>query len=470
MILARLLAPEDFGLIAMVTALTGLIGQIRKAGLSTAIIQQREITRAQITTLFWISFGISIAATVVEVVLAPGIAWFYGEPRLLGIALALAAVGMFAGVSMQHRGLLRRQMRFGALSAIEILAAVLGLAAAIVAALLGAGYWALVYEQLAMAVVTTAGVWIACRWRPGRPRRNADVADMLSFGANLTGSNVFGYVARKLDDVLVGSFVGSASLGLYTRAYTLLDLPQGGTKTHPLTAISVSGLSRLQEHPERYRRFFRRALLPPVALGMPLVAFMFVAADELIFLFLGPQWDEAVPLFRLLAPAAFLGTFNVATRWAYLSCGRADRELRWSMFALVVQVIAMLIGIQWGVAGVAASVSVSALLLRYPSIWYCANVSLLESRDVLAAIWRPAVASLVAMVAAWMAAPKLPFQDQTVAILILLLAIYGVSYLLCWAILPGGTRSLREIASMLQELRTQRSGAEVSTTDGGEST
>ena len=119
-------------------------------------------THAQISNLFWISLSVSAGVTLLQGMMAPGIAWFYGEPRLVEIVLAFAAVGMFTGLTIQHRGLLRRQMRFGTLSAVDIAAAIAGVTAAVTAALLGAGYWALVLERFVAALVTTSGVWIAC--------------------------------------------------------------------------------------------------------------------------------------------------------------------------------------------------------------------------------------------------------------------------------------------------------------------
>ena len=131
----------------------------------------------------------------------------------------------------------------------------------------------------------------------------------------------------------------------------------------------------------------------------------------------------------------------------------------------------MLIGVQWGVIGVAASVSIAAVLLRYPSIWYCCNVSPLEQSDVLAVIWRPAAASLVAAGCVWGVIPMLPTQELPIVTLALELAIYAASYPLCWVILPGGARSLREIASLLQDVRSRgRSRPKSTSADGEEPT
>jgi PST family polysaccharide transporter len=203
-VLARLLTPADFGLIAMVTAVTGFVEMFKEAGLSMATIQRAEINHRQISTLFWINLGLSILLMFVVVGLAPAVAWFYGEPQLLWITIALGAMFPLGGLTIQHVALLRRQMRFGTLVSIDVTSNAVGIAAAITAAAFGARYWALVIMMAASGAANAALVWITCPWVPGLPKRGAGVRPMLAFGGNLTGFAFINYWARSADNVLIG--------------------------------------------------------------------------------------------------------------------------------------------------------------------------------------------------------------------------------------------------------------------------
>lgn len=208
-ILARLLTPQDYGLIGMVAVIIGFVSTFKDLGLSSATIQRAEINTLQISTLFWINVALSVGVMLVCFAIAPLVALFYREPRLRLIT-AVSGVGfLLGGLAVQHEALLRRQMRFVALAVTEVVALCAGLAMAIIMGRQGAGYWALVGSQLTIGLVYLAGMWMFCAWRPGRPSRNAGVRSMLAFGGNLTGFAVINYFARNLDNMLIGKFWGS---------------------------------------------------------------------------------------------------------------------------------------------------------------------------------------------------------------------------------------------------------------------
>lgn len=195
-ILARLLTPHDFGLVAMVTAVTGLLAMFKDAGLSMATVQQETVTHEQVSTLFWVNVALSLVLMLLVAALSPWIAAFYHEPKLQTITLAIAGMFIFDGLSVQHQALLRRQMQFGILAKIQIFSSVLGIAAAISAALMGAGYWALLIQTASAQSVSAALTWGYARWVPGRPQRGVGALAMLKFGGYLTGFNFVNYFAR----------------------------------------------------------------------------------------------------------------------------------------------------------------------------------------------------------------------------------------------------------------------------------
>jgi len=456
LVLARLLTPTDFGLVAMVLAVTGVVDTVRGTGLSTATVRWAQVEHRQVSTLFWVNAALSFGFALLAVLISPLLVWFYGEGRLLGITAAIALSQFIDGMSLQHQALLRRQMRFTALYAVRVLAAVASRTLSIGAALLGAGYWALVSHHLTMAVVTSAGSWIASGWRPGLPRPDASVRSMLSFGRRIAMTNVIRNVARYVHDVGIGKFAGTEALGFYSRAYTVLMLPI--EINQPVGLVATSGLSRLQDEPARYRAFFRKALLPPVAIGMPLVAFLLLEADAVILVFLGPQWNETVPIFRALSGMAFVATFAGATQWVYHSGGRADRQLRWWLIELAVVVTAVAVGIRWGAVGVAAAASIAQVAMAPAKIAYCIRFSPLVANDVLGVLWRPALASFAAVGLMWAIGGRIGLPAWPPAAVAASAALYGVAYLAAWMALPGGARELRSLLSVRRDLRAPSPG------------
>jgi PST family polysaccharide transporter len=205
-VLARLLTPADFGMIAMVTAVIRFADLFKDLGLSMATIQKSEINHDQISTLFWINIIFSLMISLLTTAMSPIIAWFYNQPQLISITIALSVVFVFGGLAVQHQSLLQRQMRFKELVGIQIISMLAGILAAIVAANYGFGYWALVIMQIMAAIFNALGVWLLCSWRPGRPSWNVGVGSMLNFGFNLTGATILNYFARNLDKVQIGRF------------------------------------------------------------------------------------------------------------------------------------------------------------------------------------------------------------------------------------------------------------------------
>lgn len=450
-ILARLLTPEDFGLIAMVMAIIGFIGIFKDLGLSMATIQRADVNHAQVSTLFWINVGVSIFMMILIATLAPALAWYYKEPRVVRITLILAGTIIFSGLIVQHQALLRRQMRFGVLALVEIVTMFVGFAIGVGCALAGFGYWSLVLIPVVREFAMMLGVWTFCGWRPGAPARRSGARAMVSFGAHLTGFNVVNYFARNLDKILLGRYWGATSLGFYNKAYQLLLLPIQQIN-NPITSVAVPTLSRLQQEPERYRAYYRRGVFLTVSIGMPVVAFLFVVADKAVLTLLGDQWLESVAIFRALGPAAFMGTLNMATGWVYLSLGRTKRQFVWGIFSSAIIALAFVIGVRWGPIGVAFAYSIVLIVLPLPAIIYCFRISPLNLSDFGVAVWRPALTSLSAA-AALFGIDR--WYDPPLAVgiqLILDFVSYMILFVGIWVALPRGRQTLRDILQMARQL------------------
>jgi PST family polysaccharide transporter len=361
-VLARMLTPADFGLVAMVTAVSGLQRMIADAGLSHATIQRPEINHRQVSTLFWINVGFSFLLMVLFMALAPALARFYREPRVAPITLVVAGTFLFSGLMVQHDALLRRQMRFVSLTIRDIVSSAVGVAVAIVMAWRGAGYWALVALPAATVLTQMVLSWFLSRWRPGLPSWSAEVRSMIGFGGNLVGHNFIAYVDRNADNVLIGWFWGAGPLGLYSRAYALLTLPLRQLNA-PVAAVAVPAFSRIQDDPERFARYYLRTMNLIMWICAPLIGFLFIASEPVITVVLGGQWREAAPVFQLLAISALTQPLYNSVAWVFVSRGRTDRLFKMSVYIFPVIVGSFLVGLPFGIKGVALCYSVAVLII-----------------------------------------------------------------------------------------------------------
>ncbi len=451
MVLARLLTPGDFGLIAMVTAVTGFVAMFKDAGLSMATVQRKDITHEQVSTLFWINMGLSALVMLVIAALAPAIAYFYSEPRLVWITLALAGTMLFGGLTVQHQALLRRQMRFKALAIIEVVTMAFGIAAAISMALLDFGYWSLVGMAAGSSLANSVLVWALCDWRPGLARRNCGAGSMLRFGGGLTGFNFLNYFTRNADNLIIGFAMGSGPLGIYSKAYNLLMLPIRQINA-PVGSVMLPALSRLQDNPTRYRRAYLQAISAIAMVGMPVVVVAFVLADEAVAILLGPGWEQASSVFRWLAPAAFFGTLNVAPGWLCVSLGRADIQLKWAVISAPITVLAFIIGVQFGIEGVAAAFSASWCLAHYVFVAMSCKDSPVRQRDIALAI-RPQVLSSLTATLAGLAAMEWFIDSLPVAFIRVIVAVPIITLVytgVLWAIPDSRSQLTRLFRESLQ--------------------
>ena len=461
-VLARLLTPQDYGLIGMVAVVTGFVSIFKDMGLAIATIQKEEINGDQVSTLFWINVVISIAVMLVTTAIAPAVAWFYGEPRLTLVTVGFAGALVFGGLAVQHEALLRRQMRFTSLAVIEISSLIVGIVAAVIFASHGARYWALVVNQLVQAITYAVGVWIICGWIPGRPRRHSGVRSMFAFGGNLTGFHVINYFARNLDNMLIGKFWGSWQLGLYAKAYQLLLLPIDQINS-PIAAVAIPALSRLADSPERYRRAYLRILQKVAILTMPAMAFMIGCSDWIITLVLGPQWIDASRIFALLGIVGLVQPIANTTGWLFMTQGRTRHMFQWGLIGASIIIISIIAGLPWGAVGVAASYSSVFLLIVTPLLfWFVGRHGPVRTMDFYRAI-APIAGAALCVLAILLAVRRWMSITQPLTGLIIGLAITFAATLLVLSLSLEGRIALRDFKQMFALL--VRKGEKVSLMD-----
>ena len=406
LLLARLLAPADFGVLAMVTATIGIADILRDLGLSQATVRLPRITHAQINSVFWINVGLGSLMTVVGILTAPLLATFFADGRVTGVAAAMACNFLVNSLSAQHLALMRRSLRFAELARISLTTTVIGNLVALTMAALGAAYWALVVSALVSNLMTAGNAWRRSGWRPTAPAFDPSVRSMLSFGGYLVGFAFLTYLAQNLQIALIGRFWGAASAGLYTRAYALLMLPLGYV-LEPLRMIAPAILSRLERAPGEFRDYYLDAVSIAVLVVAPASAWITLMAPDIVVCVLGPRWTEAGELLRWFALGAVPLILSNTTGWLYTSRGNARGLMNWGAFGWTVVIICMLFGMRWSIAGVAAMFTVGMYLIVVPCLVFAYRGTQIHLADLWKVIWRPIVGALAAAAPVAMLLPEL---------------------------------------------------------------
>lgn len=395
MLLARLLSAEDFGLQGMAAVLISFLGLFSDGGLGAATVQRLEVTKEQISTLFWINAAVGGALAALSAALAPLLVAFYGEPRLYWIAVVLGVAFIFSGLAAQHRAMIMRNMRFATLAKIDVLSLAMSSAAGVVVALLGWHYWALVAIWVVNSVVGAVGVWLADPWIPGPPRRKCGVPSLLHFGWMSTCNNLMVFLAWNADNILLGRFWGADALGLYGRAYQLATLP-----VHQLngaiTGVAFSALARMQNDPHRLAGSFLRGFSIIVSLTVPVTICCALFAEEIVVVLLGAKWIEAAPIFRLLAPTALAFALVNPLSWLVMSTGRIGRALSMTAATTPVVILGIVLGLSHGPTGVALGYSSAMILLVLPIVAWSKRGTSITWADLLKATRQPLLSGLLA--------------------------------------------------------------------------
>lgn len=406
-LLARLLAPNDFGLVAMVIAVVGFLDTFKDLGLSAATIQRPEITRSQVNSLFWVNVAAGGVLTLATLALAPGLAWFYGRPELVGIAAAISVGFLISGVSAQQYALLRRSMQFGRIAAIDIVAAIVSTAAGLAAAWHGLSYWSIVVQRLTKPTVAALALWSTTSWRPGFQRWDPTVAPMLRFGGFLAVNNIMNYAARNVDNIAIGWMWGAGALGVYSRAYNLLLLPISQVSA-PMLSVAMPAFSRLHDDPARFRQGYLYLLRVAGLVLVPPIAVLIACADDVVLLLLGGQWLEVAVIYRWLSVIALVQPMTVTCGILFLSSGRSKEMARVTLVNACLTVASIMIALPYGPAAVAASYAVSGLIVRTPILIHAsARITAVTARDMYAIVVPQLLLGCAIVVCGWYAVQQI---------------------------------------------------------------
>jgi len=385
-VLARLLTPKDFGLVAMVTAFSLWFMSFGGNGFTEYIIQKQEISKKEINSVFWLHVFLATMLAFGFTFFGLFLVNFYAEPSLWGISAAMSSSFILYALSTTPMALLKREMKFASIAIPELIAMILSTVFAITVALSEMTYWAVVTRQLTIPVVTMIAAWVLCPWRPSRPRHLSSALPGLKYAIQVYSNYSLGYLMRNMDKVLLGKYHGSVLLGNYDRAYHLSSLPADQLLT-PLHGVAFATLSRLRNDKERFSAYYIKAVSMVAFLGTIAALIMTLLAQDLILLLLGPKWTEAGMVVMAFGPGIAAMLVYGTHSWLHLSLGTPDRWLRWNIFASVLTITVFIIAVPFGTVAMAIACSARAYALVLPGLWYAGNSIQFRIGGLLSSIW-----------------------------------------------------------------------------------
>ena len=456
-VLARLLTPNDFGLVTMVTTFSMLLINFGWNGFTEAVIQRETIDRFLVSNLFWINAGAGALLTIGFASAGSLLARFYGDARVAHVSVAMSVTIFIQTLAVQHLALLKRAMHFSFTSANDIVSRFVSVVVSIALAWAGWGYWALVAGNVAQALSTCIGAWWLCQWIPSLPRSAAGTGAMVRFAISTYGRFIANYCTWNLDNLLVGWRFGPVSLGFYKKAYDLFGL-SASQLVAPLTSVAVSALSRLNRTSKEFRRSLLGALEMTAFVGMAVGTDLTLIGKDVIRVLLGPRWDESGRIFMFFGPGIGVMLLYYTHGWIHLSIGRADRWLRWGLVEFGTTGMLFLVGLHWGPIGIAMAWMASFWILTLPALWYAGRPINLGIGPVVAIVWRYVVASLLAGGLAEVIIRRLPSSiagPDTFAAIARIAAIslmFGAFYLGAVVLLHGGFAPLVQLSGLVREM------------------
>ncbi len=355
-VLARLLMPEDFGLLGMIIVYFGLILIFNEFGLCSALIQRKEVNEKHYSSAFWLNILFGFILFFASYLSAPLLANFYKKPELLYMIRVMSICILVASMSVVHSACLQRTMNFRALAIAESIAVLIGGIVGISFALMGKGPWSLVFQTMSYFCVYNFMLWVFSSWRPLFMFSFEAIKEIFAFGVNVMGFNIVNYFARNMDYFLIGKFLGGGPLGFYTLAYKIMLYPISNI-AQTIGGVMFPAFSKIQHDLEKVRINYLKIVKGVSLFIIPLIMGLFVLAPQFIRVVFGVKWEPVIPVFRILCFCGALQSIETAVINIFRSQGRSDIHFKLQLIGTILVSILILIGLRWGIKGVAFSYS-----------------------------------------------------------------------------------------------------------------
>lgn len=394
-IIARLLTPEDYGLVAMASAVIILLNLLKDFGLTTAVIQSPSLSVNQLNSIFWVNLMISMLMAGVGIVTAPMVADFYHQPQITEIIYALSLSLVIISVSATHGAILRRQLKLSSIMWSEIAGQLTGLLIGVAIAWYYRSYWAIVISQVLASVATTTIIFKSLPWLPGRLTKIQESYHLIKFGANISIFSLLNFFSNQLGAILIGANFGANAAGHFNRAQQLLNLTGSGLM-QPISQTVLPVLSRYQDSPEDYRNYYLVMLERTSFFFAALGAFVIIAGDSITYILMGNQWHVAGEMYRWFGLAIIAVGMASQTGNVLISQGRSGELRNWGFGDAGIRAGASIMGGLLSAVGVAAAFGMATLFITVPIVgWIVSRKGPVSVRNQFKAMQPGAMFALI---------------------------------------------------------------------------
>lgn len=452
-ILARLLTPQDFGLVATVLIFVNFAIILAEQGFGAALIQRQEVSEEHLSSIYWVNVVLGVTFTALFYFGAPLIARLYGEESLLSLTRAMSWMFAINSLGMVQTTLLTRGLAFKTLALVEVSSAWCAGVVSIYLAWRGWGPMSIAIQSLVSAAVSVLILWRVSEWRPRLLFRLSAVADLAAFSANTFIGSVTNYWVRNVDNVLIGYVLGQGPLGIYTRAYSVMLFPLSRV-SRVLSRVMFPSLALIQGDLPRIRSLFLKMTRVIALVTFPLMLGVAASAENFTAVVFGPQWGEMVPILRILAVVGMVQSVTTLVVNIYMSQNQTGLRLRVILPTQTVQVLGIVLGLKWGIFGVSAGYAIATLATAPLECYYAGILIGMSVSDFVSNLrgvflCSAAMAVVVALVGALLPSGLSPFAAFGAQLLA-----GGATYA---ALLHGfSVRSYGESLGVLAELRARR--------------
>ena len=367
LILAALLLPSDFGLMAIALIFVGFLNLFRDVGMSAAVIHKEELSESLLSSIFWMNLLFGLILALVIFLSAPYVAVFYNERRIDPILKVLSSTFLIMAFSLLQKALLEKNLKFKQLARIELIAVIFGSSSGIVLAIMGYGVWSLVFQSILNTLITTILLWKESDFRPKLNYSYVELKSLLGYSLNLAGYNLFNYFVRNSDYLLIGKFLGNDALGHYYLAYKIMLYPVQNI-SGVISRVLFPIYSSIKTDLEKFRLIYVKISRTIALITFPLMVGIFIISRPFVITFFSSHWDHnlLITLIMILSPIGMIQALASTTGSIYMSIGKTNIMFLWGVVTGIVYVSGFLIGIQFGVLGVAISYLITTIIFLIP--------------------------------------------------------------------------------------------------------
>jgi len=399
--LARLLAPADFGILQYGWLVIGFATKFGEFGFNMGLIQRNQKVRPEhVNTLFVLDLGFKVALWIIVLICTPMIADFFREPVLKTFLPVFSFYIVLECFSTSPVTMLQRDMNFKAYSQVLAIDRTVQLAGALTFAALGYGVWSLVIGEFCGLIWSSLRAIQLSGWRPRLQFDRATSRELFGYGNWVFLRNLFRYLADNVDYLIIGRFLDSQQLGYYTKAFELMKTPRKRI-TRALSGVIFPAFARVQNQPEKIKRGFEKLVLSVSLVAYPIQIAMLMATPAFIYVVLGEKWAPTIACVQIMCVAGILRALDPFLNSVITTSGFVRRSALRRVIEFAILAVAVYIGVQWGINGVSAAVTITSIIVMILMINLIRRVSLIGWREYFAPQWPAIVGSVFMALAMW---------------------------------------------------------------------